>query len=86
MTFRFNFITGLVWLIFGLAGGLDRGTLLQAINSNISYILLPNLSAFPLQCSAWPDLALTCRPLVSLGFDLKFLLLDSSVWQVAWPA
>ena len=75
MTFWFNFITGLVWLILGLAGGLDRVTLLQAMNSKTSYILLPNLYAFALHCPARLDLALTCRSLVSFGFDLKLLLL-----------
>ena len=61
MTFRFNFISGLEGLILGLAGGLDRVNLSQAMNSKISYILLPELSVFPLHCLAWLDLALTCR-------------------------
>ena len=65
---------------------LDRVSLSQGMNSKISYILLPNLSAFPLHCPAWLDLDLTCRSLVPLEFDIEFLLLDNSVWQVAWPA
>ena len=65
MTFRVNFIFGLVWLIIGLAGRLDRVSLFQASNSKISYILLANLSAFPLNCLAWLDLALTCRSLIT---------------------
>ena len=52
MTFRVNFISGLVWLIIGLAGILDRVNLFQAMSSKFSYILLPNLSAFPLHCLA----------------------------------
>ena len=64
MTFRVNLISGLVRLIIGLAGRLDRVKLFQAMNSKISYILLPNLSAFPLHCLAWLDLALTCRSFV----------------------
>ena len=52
MTFRVNFICGLVQLIIGLAGRLDRVNLFKAMNSKISYILLLNLSAFPLHCLA----------------------------------